>query len=93
MVEKDDKAIPCTGDESLLDEDTRQNGAENTARSMSRKHIERIVDAGVRAPINSHVTDECDDKRNKDALPDRDVTSRRCDGHQTYHATYGSTHR
>ena len=47
MVEENHKTVPRAGDESLLDEDTRQHRTEDTARSVSWKHIEGIVNLGV----------------------------------------------
>ena len=69
-----------TVDESLLDEDTRQHRAEDTACTVRREHVEGIVDAGVRTPIDGDVTDQRDDEGNKDALPHGDITSRGRDG-------------
>ena len=65
-----------TVDESLLDEDTRQH----PACTVRREHVEGIVDAGVRTPIDGDVTDQRDDEDNKDALPHGDITSRGRDG-------------
>ena len=56
MIEEDDKTIPRAGDESFLNEDTRQHGAEDTTRAVRREHVEGVVDAGMRAPIDGDVT-------------------------------------
>ena len=59
---------------------------------MGGEHVEGIVDACVRTPIDGDVTDESNDKGDEDALPYADITSRRCDGNETNHTTNSSTH-
>ena len=73
MVEEDDKSVPCAGDEPLLDEDTCQHSAEDTARAVSRKDVEGVVNAGVRAPVDGDVTDQRDDEGDKDTLSYGDI--------------------
>lgn len=59
---------------------------------MSGEHIKGIIYAGMRAPIDGHVADECNDKGYENALSDCNITSRRCDGYKTNYATYGCPH-
>ena len=40
VVEEDDKTLPRAGDESLLDEDTRQHRAEDAASAVRGEHVE-----------------------------------------------------
>lgn len=44
MVEEDHEAVPRARNQPLLDEDTREHRTEDTARSVSGKHVEGIVD-------------------------------------------------
>ena len=50
MVKEDNKALPCSGNESLLYKDTCQDSAEDTTCSVSWEDIQSIIDAGVRTP-------------------------------------------
>ena len=92
MVEEDDKTIPRAGNKSFLNEDTRQHRAEDTTRAVGGEHIEGVVDAGVRTPIDGNVTDNGNDQGDEDALTNGNITGRGRDGYQTDYATNGGTH-
>ena len=47
MIEKDDKAIPCAGNEPFLNEDTCHDCTYNTTCAMGRKYVESIVYAAL----------------------------------------------
>ena len=92
MEEENDETFPRAGDETFLNEDTRQHGAEDTTRAVGGEDIECIVDATMRAPIDGNIADERDDESNENALTNRDIASRWRDGHKTYHTSHCSTH-
>ena len=73
VVEKYDKAIPCSCHKSFLNEDTCQYGAEDAACSVGGEDVKCIVYAGVGAPIYRNVADECDDEGYEDALSYRNI--------------------
>ena len=93
MVEEYHEAVHRACNESLLNKDTCQHGAENATRAVRGEYIERIVDTLPRTPINGDVTNQCDDKGNEDALSHCNVTSRRCDGYETDYTSHRCTHR
>ena len=47
VVEENNKALPCSGDESLLNEDTREYGTKDTACAVGGEYVEGIIDAGM----------------------------------------------
>lgn len=90
MEEEYDKAIPCSGDESFADEDSRHDGTDDTTRSVSREHIECIVNTTVRPPIDCYVADYGYHESYKNRLSDGNVSCRRRTSHKTDDTSYGS---
>ena len=88
VVEENHKTIPCACNKAFLNEDSRQHGAKDATCAVGGEHVERIVYAGVRAPVDGHVTDQRDDKGNEDALSHSDITCRWGDGYQVLLLTY-----
>ena len=76
----------------LIDEYARKDCADNTAHTVSREHIQGIVDAGVVFPVARKVRDYGGDNGDDNAVAHRHPSRRRCNGHQTKHTAHSGTH-
>ncbi len=74
-------------------EDTRQQHADNTAYSMTRKYIQRIVEGSSLLIVYRQVTDDGCGEADKDALPKVDKSCCGCDCHKAHHRSDACAHR
>ena len=69
-----------------------KHSSEDTACAVCWEHVESIVNAATRTPIDGNVANQRDDESNKNALTNGDIACRRCDSHQTYHTSDSGSH-
>ena len=80
------------GDQPGLREHAGEYGRHDAADAVGGEDVERVVDAGVRLPVDRHVADEGGEEGDGERLADRDDVGARRDRHQADHRAHGGAH-